>query len=384
MSEWGRQAIIGVFGGGGVFVAVFVPILILQYRRYGRVSVGRLVGAAALSIYAVALLAYTFLPLPDSRAACLSGGIPAQLSPFAVVDDIATDVRDHGTSALLTGRATLQFAFNVLLFVPLGVIARRYFTFGIASATLLGLATSFVIEATQYTGIWGLYSCAYRVSDVDDLIANTSGALVGALIAPAVLWWMPRSSELRSGRLEARPVTVWRRWAGMIVDLLAFSAVSTTIAMAISSIRLLSGDDAAATPLESVVAAVAAGLLVFLLPALVGSGASIGQRIVWLEPVRAGVAHVPLGRRLVRALSSGGAYTVSVAVGSGAVADVAWSLVLLAVQLAATGLVIAAVVSVPVTRGRRGLSGVLAGTELIDARGPHPSVPDSPSRVEVP
>ena len=145
MGEWQRQAIIGILGGGGAFVAVFLPIVALQFRRYGRISVRRLIGAAAVSIYAVALLAYTFLPLPDPETACMAGGIPAQLRPFAFVDDIAKDVGEHGTSALFAGRATLQVAFNVLLFVPLGVIARRYWSFGVAASTLIGLVASLAI-----------------------------------------------------------------------------------------------------------------------------------------------------------------------------------------------------------------------------------------------
>ncbi len=53
---------------------------------------------------------------------------------------------------------------------------------------------------------WGIYECAYRLADVDDLITNTLGALIGALIAPLVLWFMPQRRELRAARDQSRPV----------------------------------------------------------------------------------------------------------------------------------------------------------------------------------
>lgn len=384
MGEWERQAIIGVLGGGGAFAAVFFPIVVVQSRRYGRVSLARLVGAAAISVYAVALLAYTFIPLPDSRTACLSGGIPPQLTPFAFVGDVATDVRDHGTGALLTGRATLQVVLNVLLFVPLGVIARRYWSFGILTSTALGLLASLVIEATQLTGIWGLYACAYRVADVDDLLANTAGALLGALVAPVVLWWMPRTHDLRSRRLEARPVTVWRRWLGMLLDLTAFATVSTLVSGAIIGVRVLLGGIAAPTPLENVVVACVAGIAVVLVPALVGSGGSIGQRLVWLEPATPSGVRPALPRRLSRAATTGGAYTASVALGAVVVDDPFPALVVGAGALVSWLLVVAAVLSVPLTRGRRGLSGVLSGTEMVDSRTRDRRAPSAPSGPYVP
>lgn len=392
MGDWQRQAMIGIVGGGMVFVAVFLPLLVVQFRRYGRISVARLIGAGAVSVYAVALLAYTFVPLPDSRAACASGGIPAQLWPFAFVGDIAEDVHKHGMSALLAGRATLQVVFNVLLFIPLGIIVRRFWSFGVLASTGIGFLSSLLIEATQYTGIWGLYPCAYRIADVDDLLANTTGALVGALIGPLVLWWMPQARELRSRRLDARPVSAWRRWFGMLIDLAVFGAASTILTMGIGAYRLLSGLDPWTTAGESVAVALVAGTVVFLLPAVVGSGASIGQRLVWLRPALSAVdgpsptpptsTRPPLARRLVRS-TTGAAYTASVVLGAVAT-DPAWSLVAATGSAIATLLVAASVLSVPLTRGRRGIAGVLSGTEMVDSRSASRRAPAVPSGASVP
>ncbi len=78
-----------------------------------------------------------------------------------------------------SGGAAREFGANILLFVPLGMLLR--WTFPRATwvgAAALGGAISFVIEVVQ---MW-----SPRVSDPRDILANTTGALVGALIAAIV------------------------------------------------------------------------------------------------------------------------------------------------------------------------------------------------------
>jgi hypothetical protein len=103
-------------------------------------------------------------------------------------------------------------------------------------------------------------------------------------------------------------------------------------------------------------------VVVFVWPALVGKGASWGQRAVWLEP---GLGTRP--RRLLRATVPGGLWGLS-----GALASVpaAWDVpdVADAARVAAVVLAVVAVVAVPFTRGRRGLSGVVSGAVVRDVR----------------
>src|SRR5690606_40261798 len=80
---------------------------------------------------------------------------------------------------------------------------------------------SVLVETVQYTGILGIIPCSYRLADVDDLLTNTLGGVLGALVAPWVLRWMPRARALAQERGRPRPVTVWRRWLGMLVDVVA-------------------------------------------------------------------------------------------------------------------------------------------------------------------
>lgn len=62
-------------------------------------------------------------------------------------------------------------------------MARAVFKRRVLTSTAIGLTGSLLIETTQLTGFWGYFPCAYRIFDVDDLMTNTTGALLGATLA---------------------------------------------------------------------------------------------------------------------------------------------------------------------------------------------------------
>lgn len=75
---------------------------------------------------------------------------------------------------------TLEVAANVAMFVPFGVLAMTaYRVMRVWSTTLAGLVTSGIIEGVQLF-------LPTRYSTVSDLVANTSGALIGALLVATV------------------------------------------------------------------------------------------------------------------------------------------------------------------------------------------------------
>ncbi|PTU55729.1 VanZ family protein [Sphaerisporangium cinnabarinum] len=377
--RWTWPAYVGLLGGALLFAAFLVPALAWQYRRYGRLSGRRLVGAAAVAVYGVALVAYTLLPLPSGDLArwCAQYGVAgAELVPFHSLADVRRDTAGLGLGATLRSTAVLQVVFNVVLFVPWGVLVRRYLGRGVLVTTLSGLLVSLLVETTQYTGIFGIIPCSYRVADVDDVLTNTLGALLGALAAPLLLRWMPRAGELEARREEARPVTVWRRWLGMLLDALLVTALGVVLQVAYRTVLyalgrpLPDGADWAQWLLGTLVPFA----VVFVVPTFLGSGASWGQRTVWLAPRWAG-RRGTMAQRVARAAAGGALWGAlgllsDLPAGVPAAVGVAASV---AAPLAALFAVVS-VVAVPFTRGRRGLSGAVSGAELVDAR----EVPVSP------
>ena len=400
IERWTWPAYVAVLAGAGLFAALFVPIVAWQSRRYGRLSFRRLLGAAALAVYGVALVAYTLLPLPSGEAVqwCAAHAVDgAQTEPFAFLDDVRRDTAGIGWRARLLHPTVLQVVLNVALFVPWGLLWRRFLGRGVLTATLSAFAASCLIELTQYTGLLGLVPCAYRVADVDDVLANSGGALVGAVVAPLLLAWMPQARDLARVRHVPRPVTVWRRWVGMGLDAVLFLALGSVLSLAGRLALALTGRDVVALPgwWEWVLGGLVPLVLVFVLPACAGSRASVGQRVMWLTPVvleddaeaRAGagagsgyVADGPDGgrhpgawRALARAAVTGGLWgllsTASLlpTEGPDALGDL-WADVAEVAGTVAPLVAVLAVAGVVVTRGRRGLSCALAGLDLVDSR----------------
>jgi glycopeptide antibiotics resistance protein len=366
MSTWTWSAEIGVLFGVVAFSLIFFPVVALQYRRFGRFTALRLLGAAAVSIYLTTLAAYTLLPLPSSQGRECEPQI--QLVPFHFLSDIATDTAGDGVLATLASPAMLQVVFNVLLFMPLGIIARGFYSRGLASTVLIGVAASVFIEATQYTAIWGLYRCSYRLADVDDVLTNTLGMLLGGLLAPLVLSWMPRERALRATRGTPRPVTARRRWLGMAIDLALLHIIGGALDIAYRIVLLATVGDGPDRPdaVDAALGALVPALLVFIVPAARRTGASLGQTAVWLVPQWP--RPVSAARRMLRAASVGGLY--------GALLFVSRLDLPVAAPVAggiAALLLVAAAVAVPLTREAAGLSGLLTGAVMRDERETRPA-----------
>ncbi|KQR63782.1 hypothetical protein ASF89_11720 [Frigoribacterium sp. Leaf172] len=96
--------------------------------------------------------------------------------------------------------AALEFAANIAFFVPFGLIVvllvggRRWWL-----GVLVGFSGSVVVELGQH------FFLPSRFATVDDVIANTAGALLGS-IAGVVALWARRSSRMarRRARLQRR------------------------------------------------------------------------------------------------------------------------------------------------------------------------------------
>jgi glycopeptide antibiotics resistance protein len=162
-----------------VWATILIPQLITHLARFGRVDLRRVGKTAVVSLYACMTLAVVFLPLPGPGTKRLSQTV--QLHPFQWIQDIHTELLKHGLSAshALTTLTFQQVAMNVLLFVPLGLFARVLWKRGLIGTLLIGFTASLLIEITQLSANFGTAPFVYRVFDVDDLINNTLGAVLG-------------------------------------------------------------------------------------------------------------------------------------------------------------------------------------------------------------
>lgn len=204
----------------GIGFALLLPMAAVHYRRYGRLEPRRALVLYAFLAYAAIAISLVFLPFPDPVKVCTGVQQTTQFTPFQFLSDIQAELAKHNRSGLLAGltsKSMLSFAFNIALFAPLGVFLRRAFGKGLGTTAAAGFGVSMAFELTQLTGNWGLYPCAYRLFDVDDLIANTGGTLLGFALAPLVIV-LPKLAPA----VPVFPDTVGvpRKLAALAVDLL--------------------------------------------------------------------------------------------------------------------------------------------------------------------
>lgn len=364
MSIWSWSAGSGALLGVVIFTLALTPILVWQVRRFGRFSVGRLLGAAAVSVYVAALVTLTMLPLPRHRtlAWCEAYGVGGvQLRPFASFETMYLRATEIGWLPMFTSTLGLQVLLNVVLFIPWGVIARGYFGRSLWAAVVSGAAGSLLIEATQATGVWGWYPCAYRLGDIDDLLTNTLGALLGGIIAPLLLFWMPKHETLMRRKWAARPVTAPRRAFGMLLNLLyvwGFTWITVSLVKLAWLVIHRKIDPTTLTWVEFWVQLLAV-CAVLGVPAVLGRG-SLGMATVWLRPVwhtRSG-KHAPgtLLQRVGRSAVLGAPYALA------ALPGWEWG------KATFTLLVVISAVMVFTTHTHRSLSGVLSRCVVVDSR----------------
>jgi glycopeptide antibiotics resistance protein len=337
-------AIVAIVGGIVLAVLLFVPVVAVRYRRAGRLTVGDLVTLVAVTVYGLALWTYTLLPLPDPNdLACRQ----ALTRPFRFVDEVQAHELNSVVD-LLRNPAVLQVLFNLLLFVPLGVLLRWRGGIPVWSAGVIGLGVSLLVESTQRTGIWGLYDCAYRYFETDDLIANTVGTLVGAFGVGIVLRLVPERPAP-----EPAGLTVGRRVVALVSDALVVLLVGAVVVVAWRAAQIDTRPSAPADVDLTVQAWLQWGVPLAIQAVLVlGWGRTVGELVVQVRTVAPGSGATVLARRLVKLLTGIGAFCLLASQDSGP-ADLALVAMVL-VALAAAGL----------SRDHRGFSNTLAGLEV--------------------
>ena len=165
-------------------------------------------------LYLAGLLIFALLPLPsDPVAACAAIIHWDNFAPFGSFVAVADQFRD-GESLRGTLYA-LSILLNIALFVPLGALAETTWRIRrmrrapegapadgsrlarsiphrrVLAWVAIGCVVSCLIELTQYTGLFGVVPCTYRVVDIDDVIMNTLGTYAGVRLLP----FMARNSR---------------------------------------------------------------------------------------------------------------------------------------------------------------------------------------------
>lgn len=263
-----------------VLIILLIPFLIWQYRKYGAISPWRFLVTFAFVFYLISAYFLIILPLPSKEQVAHLAALhypKYNLDPLMIFKEFiqSNPVMVHGFSAWKAGISDgtfIQPLFNLLLMLPLGFFLRYYFQVKLKTTIIASFCLSLFFELTQLSALYGIYSRPYRLFDVDDLILNTLGGMLGYAIMPIFQKLLPDLNQISEHSAKRSVnVSLARRLLAFLIDL-GTSALLAAFAHLLFKNYLSFG-------LKNILALI---VMLGLVPGILG-GSTIGMRIVKLQ-----------------------------------------------------------------------------------------------------
>lgn len=169
------------FGLAAVY-ATAATVLIIGPARLWR-------GPAAMGAVPVVLATTFFVfltqhPFPDpGQMTCPVPSAAPQLRPFHWMDTVFM-LRDTGAGVMgwLGNKTIAATTMNLMVCAAIGAALARHVTRA-RTALVFGATLTLSVELSQLTGVLGIFPCAYRQFNVDDLMMNVLGVMAGFVVA---------------------------------------------------------------------------------------------------------------------------------------------------------------------------------------------------------
>lgn len=160
-----------------------IPFILNQYHKYGAIHHFRVLIIYSFILYLITAYFLVILPLPSFEEVANMTGPTTQLIPFTFISDIvksASEITNFNTFLTFLKDSSVYVAlFNIVLTIPFGMYLRYHFKCSFKKTVLLSFLLSLFFELTQLSGLYFIYDRPYRLFDVDDLILNTLGGILG-------------------------------------------------------------------------------------------------------------------------------------------------------------------------------------------------------------
>ena len=217
------------------FIAFLItlPYVLKEYHKYGSVYWYRALIIYSFILYLLTAYFLVILPLPSREDVMALTTPTTQLIPFNFITDFINNsgfvLNDFST--YITALKSSQFIvpiFNIILTIPFGAYLHYYFKYSFKKTVLWSFLLSLFFELTQVTGLYFIYPRGYRLFDVDDLILNTFGGLIGYFVGSLLLKFLPNREEIDdTAKALVRKVSIIRRSLAYGLDLFIATFIFT-------------------------------------------------------------------------------------------------------------------------------------------------------------
>lgn len=256
-----------------------LPYLIREYHKYGAISFLRAGIIYSFVLYLLIAYFMVILPLPTFEEVSKLTTPTMQLIPFNFISDIIKNssiVWNDISSYLKVLKNPVIYTnlFNLILILPFGVYLRYYFKKNFWKTLFYSFLLSLFFELTQLTGLYFIYPRPYRLFDVDDLIINTLGGVIGFAITPIFCLFLPTREKLDEMAFEkGKRVSFSRRTMAYLLDIAIFNI------LVVLSISIIGTDNILDLYFELY-------YLYFSVSVLLFKGKTIGKSIVRIKVVK--------------------------------------------------------------------------------------------------
>ena len=188
----------------------------------------------------------------------------------------------------------LQYWFNILMLVPLGMFVRYLFKLDAKRTAVICFSTTLLFEITQLTGVFFLFSKAYRSFYVDDLLCNFAGGMLGYWLMGKIAPLVERiehkaAAAYRSGTY----ISLFRRLAAFVIDINIVWGLDRLL-------RLIGGYDPLVWDMYTVAKFVVKLFVYTVVSVLLLKGATVGKWLLRFRVCRADGAKAPAWRLILR------------------------------------------------------------------------------------
>ena len=205
-----------------------IPFILYNYHKYGSIHFLRVFIIYTFILYLITIYFLVILPLPTFEEVLKNTGPYINYIPFHFIVDFI-----HETPFVWNNPSTYIEAildpsfyvviFNIVMFIPFGMYLRYYFKCSFKKTLLYSLLLSLFFELTQLTGLYFIYPNPYRLCDVDDLIQNTLGGVIGFLIMGWLDNYLPTREKIdEEARKMGESVSGLRRFTAFFLDLVLY------------------------------------------------------------------------------------------------------------------------------------------------------------------
>ncbi len=220
------------------FIALLftIPFILHQYHKYGSIHKLRVLIIYSFILYLISIYFLVILPLPKLETVIWKPDM-ISLIPFKFVLDFIKETSLVWNQPSTYLKALLEpcfytVAFNLFMFVPFGMYLGYYFKCNKKQVLWYSFLLSLFFEITQLTGLYFIYPYPYRIFDVDDLLINTLGGLLGYALMGILKPFLPTRDKIDAeSRKVGASVSGLRRVTVFGLDFAIYSIMSVVVSL---------------------------------------------------------------------------------------------------------------------------------------------------------